>query len=92
MTEKFSCSVHDLLHKYGFLEGDLLIPEEEPLVEQACEYLANELGIVENRWKPEIRCGRYLNFIDLTTDKTVCFYEMPEVVHQIVNKRDLICV
>ena len=44
MTRQFECSVYDLLSRHGFLEGYLLIPEEEPLVEQALilsEYVGN---------------------------------------------------
>ena len=33
--EHFQCSVYDLLNRYGFMEGESLIPEEKPLVEKA---------------------------------------------------------
>lgn len=81
MTEKFSCSVHDLLNRYGFMEGDSLIPEEEPLVEEACKYLVNALGIVENRWKPIISRAdqHYVLFEDLQTDRIIDIDELPEV-------------
>lgn len=93
MSEKFSCSVYDLLHRHGFMEGDFLIPEEKPLVEQACQYLANELSIIENRWKPEIIGGRYMIFLDLTTNQAISFYDMTEIdrrkISAVIDKKEL---
>lgn len=93
ITSQFECSVYDLLSRHGFMEGDSLIPEEKPLVEKACEYLADTLGIIDGRWKAEVVCGHYVTFLDLTTNKTIGFYDMAEVdrrkIGAILDKEDL---
>jgi hypothetical protein len=74
----FSCSVYDILSKYGFGEGDFLIKEEYPLVKKACEYLAKQLGVVDGRWQAIISCDKYVLFDDLQEKKTIRYYDMAE--------------
>ena len=74
----FSCSVYDILSKYGFGEGDFLIKEEYPLVKKACEYLAKQLGVVDGRWQAIISCDKYVLFYDLQEKETIRYYDMAE--------------
>lgn len=95
---QFECSVYDLLSRHGFMEGDALIPEEEPLVAKACAYLADALGVVDCRWKAEVVCQHYVNFVDLTTKQTISFYDMAEIdrrkIQAVIEQKQLawICV
>ena len=77
----FECNVHDLLNRHGFLEGDTLIPQEEPLVEKACILLVNTLGIIDNRWRPIISRSsqHYVLFQDINTDKVTTIDELAEI-------------
>lgn len=93
--EYFTCSVYDLLNRHGFMEGHSLIPEEKPLVKKACDYLANSLGIIDQRWQPviSIKSQHYVTFRDMKEDCIVSFYDLSEVdrrkIQFIMNKKNL---
>ena len=84
--EQFECRVYEVLSRFGFMEGDSLIPEEKPLVGKLCDYLVESLGIIDGRWQPEV-CGmRYVAFKDLTTNETIGFYNMREIDRRAIDK------
>ena len=62
------------------MEGESLIPEEKPLVKKACEYLANSLGIIEQRWQATVSqtSQHYVTFFDMKEERYVSFYHMEE--------------
>ena len=58
-------SIADLLSKYGFMDGEDVLPEEKPLILAACAKLVGQLGIIGNRWKPVIiQSGHSPYFVD----------------------------
>ena len=91
----FQCSVYDLLNRYGFMEGESLIPEEKPLVEKACQYLANNLGVIEQRWQPTLSqtSQHYVTFFDTKEERYINFYQMEEIdrrkIQAILDKKNL---
>ena len=91
----FKCGAHDLLSRYGFFEGDTLIPEEKPLVEKACIILIDRLGIIDNRWRPVISRSsqHYVLFHDMNTDKLKTIDELAEVerrkIHAVIDQKKL---
>jgi hypothetical protein len=91
----FQCSVYDLLNRYGFMEGESLIPEEKPLVKKACEYLAHNLGEIEHRWQATVSqtSQHYVTFFDTKEEGYVNFYQMEEMdrrkIQAILDKKNL---
>jgi len=89
-----SFSVFDLMNKYGFSEGEMLLPEEKPLVRIACHKLVKALGVVADRWQPVVlstlKNPYYVTFRDLMGDPEsgcVSFYHMPERAARTIQER-----
>jgi hypothetical protein len=94
-AKMFECSANDLLNRYGFLEGDMLIAEEKPLVEKACILLMNALGIIDDRWRPFISRSsqHYVLFHDINTDKVTTIYDLAEIdrrkIYAVIEQKKL---
>jgi hypothetical protein len=94
-AKMFECSANDLLNRYGFLEGDMLIAEEEPLVEKACILLINALGIIDDRWRPFISRSsqHYVLFHDINADKVTTIYDLAEIdrrkIYAVIEQKKL---
>lgn len=80
---------YDLLNRYGFGEGEDLLPEEVPVIEMARDALVKLIGIVEKRWKP--RSGKadcpYIYFEDLKSGETNHYYNMNERDRRMIDLR-----
>ena len=44
---------YSLFSKFGYMDGDDLLPEEAPIVQNACEKLAEALGEIDG-WLPQV--------------------------------------
>lgn len=80
---------YDLLNRYGFGEGEYLLPEEVPLIETARDALVKLMGVVEKRWKPcsgKADCP-YIYFEDLKLGETNDYYNMNERDRRIIDVR-----
>ncbi|EDN66023.1 hypothetical protein BGP_4403 [Beggiatoa sp. PS] len=80
---------YDILSKHGFSEGENLLPEEEPFVEQARNKLLELMGIIENRWKPvpSFSDCPYIFFENLETKQNIEFYDLDARARRLINLR-----
>jgi hypothetical protein len=91
--KELHCWIDEFLNKYGFGDGDHLSPEEEPIVEHLTQRLVDEIGIVENRWKPCLICTishnpYYVGFENLEMEEEMTgYYEMNEPDRQKIERR-----
>jgi hypothetical protein len=90
--KELRCWIYDFLNKYGFGDGDHLLPEEEPIVEHLAQQLVDEIGIIDNRWKPRLICTSvhnpyYIGFENLETEEMTGYYEMNEPDRRKIERR-----
>jgi hypothetical protein len=84
--------IDDFLNKYGFGDGDHLLPEQEPIVEHLTQRLVDEIGIVDNRWKPWLICTSahnpyFIGFENLETEEMMEYYQISEPDKQKIQQR-----
>jgi len=80
---------YDILSRHGFFEGEHLLPEEVPFIEQAINRLIGLTGIIENRWKPmasKADCP-YIFFEDLEKKQDIEYYDMAEKDRRLIDLR-----
>lgn len=91
MNLKTSFPIYELVNKYGFSDGEEILPEEKPALKAACKKLADLIGIVEGRWEPVVSKAShnpyYVKFYDLTTESYTNFYTMPERERRKIQER-----
>jgi hypothetical protein len=85
-------NVYDFLHKYGFSDGDRILKEEKEIAEHLCHRLANEIGVVDNRWEPVVISAAphnpyYISFNDLQTGELVNYYDLEERERRKIEQR-----
>jgi hypothetical protein len=90
--------VYDFFNRYGFDDGNRILPEEYDIARRAVEKLCEAIGIVNGEWKPVIRSGHnpyYIKFEwvgetngDYTKGEICDFDEMDERNKRKIEKRE----
>ncbi len=82
---------YQLFNKWGYMDGSDLLPEEAPIVQYACNKLADSLGEIDD-WRPKVvgtstHNPFYIYFENTKTKEQCDYWDLDVKVRRKIEKR-----